>query len=258
MSAATMYEAEGERITVNRDAAVATIEVWSRKANSLSGAQLRALASTIREVAAEESVRSIVLESAGDGAFCAGASFDELTSLTSEEDATRFFTGFAEVILAMRSAARPIIVSAQGKAVGGGVGVLAAADYALATNTLSVRLSELELGIGPFVIAAAVERKVGPARFQEMALDCAWRDAEWSLRHGLVTELLPDKPELGRRAREVANAFAGRSPDAVAELKRVFWAGTDGWTSLLRERASISGRLLMEARARGAFPPRKR
>lgn len=227
---------------------IGTIEFSSPKANALSGAQLGAIAAALHRCDEHSAVRVVVLQSAGAGAFCGGASFEEFQKIDSSERGTEFFSGFAKVILAIRAIKKLVIVRVQGKAVGGGVGLIAAADYAIASTELSIRLSEYEIGIGPFVIAAAVERKIGPSAFQSFALDCRWRNSAWALSHQLIYELHPDQAGLDQGVKALALHFAGRSVAATVEMKKLLWAGTESWPTLLPERAAITGRLLAEMR----------
>jgi methylglutaconyl-CoA hydratase len=201
--------------------------------------------------------RVVILASEGKGAFCAGASFDELRAVRSADEGKEFFSGFARVILAMRRCPKVIIARVQGKTVGGGVGLVAAADYSFALPEAEIRLSELAVGLGPFVIGPVVERKIGRAAFAAMALDADWRSAEWGERHGLYTRLMDTEAAMDSVLPAFANRLAGMNPDAVSQLKRVLWEGTNHWETLLFERAAISGKLAMSdftARAVGREP----
>jgi methylglutaconyl-CoA hydratase len=240
--------AEGS-VTIAVDQGVATITFWHPRKNSLPSALLTLLAQAFDDVGARADTRVIVLDSEGTGTFCAGASFDELRAITTEEQGKAFFSGFARVILAMRRCPRPVIARVHGKTVGGGVGLIAAADYSLALAGASVRLSELAVGIGPFVVGPAIERKVGRAAFAAMALDTDWRDAAWCERHGLFTRVLDTEPGLDSVLPSFAHRLAGMNPAAVADLKRVLWEGTNHWDTLLYERAAISGRLVLTPKA---------
>jgi methylglutaconyl-CoA hydratase len=187
----------------------------------------------------------VILASEGTGAFCAGASFDELRALKTSDEGKEFFSGFARVILAMRRCPKVIIGRIQGKAVGGGVGLVAACDYSFALPAASVRLSELAVGLGPFVIGPVIERKVGRAAFAAMALDADWRNAEWAERHGLYTRLMDTEAAMDSVLPAFAHRLTAMNPDALAQLKRVLWEGTNHWETLLFERAAISGKLAM-------------
>jgi methylglutaconyl-CoA hydratase len=225
---------------------IATIEFYHPASNSLPSAVLNDLAKTINDVGIDNRVRVIVLRSAGDRAFCAGASFDELMSIKTQEQGTRFFSGFANVINAMRKCHKLIVGRVQGKAVGGAVGVIAATDYAIASDEASVKLSELAVGIGPFVVGPAVERKVGVAGLSQLAIDATeWRSAEWAKRHGLYSELHQNVVDLDDAVASLAEKLAHYSPEAMAQLKKVLWTGTDHWDMLLNERAAISGKLVL-------------
>lgn len=224
---------------------VATINFGGTKGNSLPGDLLRQIASTIESIATRADVRVIVLRSEGEGPFCAGASFDELMSIADEKTGKQFFLGFARVILAMIHAPKPIIVRVQGKTVGGGVGIIAAADYAIATEVASVRLSELAVGIGPFVVGPVIEHKIGRGPYGAMSLDADWRHADWAERHGLYASVKATLPELDAAVSVLARKLAASNPDAVAKIKQTVWAGTEHWPKLLDERAALSGSLVL-------------
>ncbi len=233
---------------------IATIEFFHPSSNSLPSAILADLAKTINDIGIDSRVKVIVLKSAGDRAFCAGASFDELMSITNMEEGKKFFSGFANVINAMRKCHKLIIGRVQGKAVGGAVGVIAACDYAIATDDASVKLSELAVGIGPFVVGPAVERKIGISGFSQLAIDAAeWRSAEWAKRHGLYSEIHKTTQEVDDAVAKLADRLAHSSPEAMDQLKKIFWHGTENWDALLLERAAISGRLVLSDFTRNAI-----
>ncbi len=233
---------------------IATIEFFHPSSNSLPAAILADLAKTINDVGTDNRVHVIVLRSAGEKAFCAGASFDELMAITNEAEGKKFFSGFANVINAMRKCHKLIIGRVQGKAVGGGVGLIAATDYAIATEDASVKLSELAVGIGPFVVGPAVERKVGVSCFSQLAIDATeWRSAEWAKRHGLYSELHKTVLEVDDSVARLADRLAHSSPEAMAQLKKIFWHGTEHWDTILSDRAAISGRLVLSDFTRNAI-----
>jgi methylglutaconyl-CoA hydratase len=233
---------------------IATIEFFHPSSNSLPAAILADLAKTINDVGTDNRVNVIVLRSAGEKAFCAGASFDELMAITNEAEGKKFFSGFANVINAMRKCHKLIIGRVQGKAVGGGVGLIAATDYAIATEDASVKLSELAVGIGPFVVGPAVERKVGVSCFSQLAIDATeWRSAEWAKRHGLYSELHKTVLEVDDSVARLADRLAHSSPEAMSQLKKIFWHGTEHWDTILSDRAAISGRLVLSDFTRNAI-----
>ncbi|TAE49736.1 MAG: enoyl-CoA hydratase/isomerase family protein [Bacteroidetes bacterium] len=225
---------------------IATIRFSHPAQNSLPGRLLRELAAAIREAGAQEAIRVVVLCSGGDRTFCAGASFDELAAIETEESGLAFFSGFALVINAIRTCPKFVIGRVQGKAVGGGVGLAAATDYCLATPQAAVKLSELNVGIGPFVVGPAVERKMGLSAFSQLAIDAStFYPAEWARQKGLYNELFEDIAALDAGVAVLAERLCAYSPEAMRELKRVFWQGTEHWDTLLSERAAISGRLVL-------------
>lgn len=233
---------------------IATIEFFHPASNSLPGAILNDLAKTINDIGIDNRVKVIILKSAGEKAFCAGASFDELMAINNEATGKIFFSGFANVINAMRKCHKLIIGRIHGKAVGGGVGLAAAVDYAIATEEASIKLSELAVGIGPFVVGPAVQRKVGLSCFSQLAIDATeWRSAEWAKKHGLYAELHNTIEEMDEAIRSLAERLAISSPEAMWELKKIFWQGTEQWDTLLNDRATISGRLVLSDFTRNAI-----
>lgn len=233
---------------------VKTIEFFHPRSNSLPGKLLHELAAAITHAGEDPDAKLIVLRSAGDGAFCAGASFDELTAIKTAAEGLQFFSGFALVINAMRNCPKLIIGRIQGKCVGGGVGLAASVDYAIATESSDIKLSELAVGIGPFVVGPAVERKIGVSAFSQLAIDATmWRNAEWARRKGLYAEVYPDTAGMDEAIRRLSGTLANSSPQAMAEMKKVFWKGTEHWETLLFERAAISGRLVLSEFTKNAI-----
>lgn len=233
---------------------IATITFYHPQSNSLPGELLRGLAAEITKQGDDASVKVIVLKSEGDKAFCAGASFDELISINDIETGKVFFSGFAGVINAMRKAPKFVIARVQGKAVGGGVGIAAAADYTIATSNAAIKLSELAVGIGPFVVGPAVERKVGTSAFCQLTMNAsAWQTAHWALEKGLYNTLHDTVEELDKSVNDLATSLAASNPEAMSMLKKVFWEGTENWDTLLVERALMSGTLVLSDFTRNAI-----
>jgi methylglutaconyl-CoA hydratase len=232
---------------------IGRIEFFHPKSNALPSAILRDLAAAVTAVGADPSARVIVLQSGGTGPFCAGASFDELTAIASPEQGQEFFSGFARVILAMIRAPKFVISRVHGKAAGGAVGLIAASDFSMAVTKASAKLSELAVGIGPFVVGPVIEKKIGLAAFGAMTVDADWRDAAWGERHGLYAKLFDDVAAMDDAVSALATTLAASNPEAMAMLKRVFWAGTEQWETLLAERAAMSGTLVLSEFTRNAI-----
>ena len=225
---------------------IGTLEFYHPKGNSLPGNLLRELADRVTQLGNDREVHVMVIKSRGEGAFCAGASFDELVAINSYEEGKYFFMGFAEVLNAMRKCPKLIVVRVQGKTVGGGVGIASAGDYTLAHQSAAVKLSELALGIGPFVVGPAVKRKVGTAAFSSLSTDAgSWKEAAWALEKGLYSQTCQTIQELDKEVSRLADQLSGYSPEAMKELKQVLWEDTDHWEELLEQRAEISGRLVL-------------
>lgn len=232
-------------VKLTKNNGIAEIEFYHPRSNSLPGEILSRLASNIEIAGRDENIKVIKLYSAGEKAFCAGASFDELVSITEFQTGKKFFMGFAKVINAIRKCNKFVVTAVQGKAVGGGVGLIAASDYAIGVKGADLKLSELALGIGPFVVGPAVERKVGTAAFSTMSIDYDWYSADWGLQKGFYTKLVDDHSELHKKVDALCAKLAAGSSNAMLELKSVVWEGTEDWDELLEKRAEISGRLVL-------------
>lgn len=242
---------ENGSIKLTTENNIGTIEFHHPKGNSLPSKLLRELAEKITQVGRDDDIHVIVLRSKGEGAFCAGASFDELMEIDTFEKGKKFFMGFALVLNAMRECPKLIVVRVQGKTVGGGVGIAAAGDYTIAHKSASVKLSELALGIGPFVVGPAVERKIDDSAFSTLAVDArSWYDAEWCYNRGLFAKVTDTFDELDEAVYKLASSLAESSPQAMKELKTMLWQGTDHWYSLLEKRAAISGQLILSEYAK--------
>jgi len=233
---------------------ITTIEFFHPQSNSLPLKILDELAQAIHRAGNDDDTKLILLCSAGEKAFCAGASFDELAAIQNAEQGLHFFSGFAHVINAMRICPKFIVARVHGKCVGGGVGIVAASDYAIATESAEIKLSELSIGIGPFVVGPAVERRIGISSFSQLAIDATmWRSAQWAGRKGLFAEVHGTIEGMDESILRLANALVHSSPVAMAEMKKIFWKGTENWDHLLIERAAISGKLVLGSFTKNAI-----
>jgi len=225
---------------------IGTIEFYHPQSNALPADILSELANAITQAGENKTITVIILKSAGNRAFCAGASFNELISTKNEDDGTKFFSGFAKVINAARKCPKFIIGRVQGKAVGGGVGMASATDYCFATKFASVKLSELAIGIGPFVVGPAVKRKIGTSAFSAMTINATkWFDANWAKEKGLYNEVFETTQEMDKEIIQLASTLSNFNPEAMKELKKILWKGTEEWDTLLIERAKKSGKLVL-------------
>jgi methylglutaconyl-CoA hydratase len=233
---------------------IGTIEFYHPQSNSLPGHILAKLATTITDAGNDKNIKVIILRSAGERAFCAGASFDELIAIDNPEQGKKFFLGFANVINAARKCPKFILGRVQGKAVGGGVGMAAATDYCFATKYSSSKLSELAIGIGPFVVGPAVERKIGTSAFSAMTINATkWFDANWSREKGLYTDVFDSVEELDDEIDKLASTLSKSNPEAMEKLKKIMWNGTEDWDRLLDKRAESSGILVISDFTRKAI-----
>jgi methylglutaconyl-CoA hydratase len=241
-------------VTSHTEHSITTIEFFHPQSNSLPAKILEDLAREIHSAGTDDDTKVIILRSAGEGPFCAGASFDELSSIDNEAEGLKFFSGFAHVINAMRKCKKLIIGRIQGKCVGGGVGLAAGVDYAIATDKAEIRLSELAIGLGPFVVGPAIERKIGASAFSQLAIDSTlWRNAEWAKHKGLFAEVHNSTENMDESVYRLSNTLAHSNPVAMAEMKKIFWKGTEHWDELLKERAAISGRLVLSDHTKNAI-----
>ena len=248
----TNHNTNGELFTTIENK-IATLEFGHPASNSFPSNLLDRLTNEFNNLSNNPDVSVIVLKSSGSGAFCAGASLDELLKVSNQKEATLFFSGFANVLNAMRNCSKIIVGRIHGKAVGGGVGVIAACDYALATNESSTKLSELAIGIGPFVIEPAVSRKIGKSAMAELTLETHWKTATWANQKGLYAKVFATTTELDLEITAFANKLTSYNPEALAEMKKMFWEGTENWNTLLYERAEISGKLVLSDFSRKAL-----
>lgn len=225
---------------------LAILEFGHPASNSLNSTLLDRLCRELESLGSNPEVRVILLQSEGDRAFCAGASFDELLQVTTPETSAAFFNGFARLLNTMRLCPKPIVGRVHGKAVGGGVGLISACDYVLAAEAASIRLSELSIGIAPLVIAPAVERKAGAAGLSELALSpLEWKSAYWAQEHGLFSRVFESRSDLDKEAEFFASQLAGYSAEALVLMKKALWEGTAHWETLLPERAGMTGKLAL-------------
>ncbi len=233
---------------------VATVEFSHPASNSFPSYLLERLTNAFNDLSSSEKVNVIILKSEGEKTFCAGASFDELIAIQNFEEGKTFFMGFANVINAMRKCEKPIICAVQGRAVGGGVGLIATCDYVYATDKAAIKLSELSIGIGPFVIAPTVERKIGVSGLSELSLNPTnWKNAYWAKEKGLYADVFDSIKKMEKQVVEVAEKLASYNPSAVKEMKKVLWKDTDNWNALLEKRAEISGKLVLSDFAKNAL-----
>ena len=243
-----------EYVKLTIENSVGTIEFFHPQSNSLPGHILAELATTITKAGEDDNIKVIILKSAGEKAFCAGASFDELVAIDTPENGKKFFSGFANVINAARKCPKFIIGRVQGKAVGGGVGMASATDYCFATKFAAVKLSELAIGIGPFVVGPAVEHKVGTSAFSAMTINATkWFDSSWAREKGLYTEIFDSVEEMDVEIEKLASTLANSNPEAMEGLKKIMREGTEHWDTLLMERAVSSGKLVLSDFTRNAI-----
>jgi methylglutaconyl-CoA hydratase len=233
---------------------VATVEFGHPASNSFTSELLQRLTDKLKELSSNKEVSVIVLKSEGERAFCAGASFDELVAISTLDEGKAFFSGFANVINAMRTCAKPILGRIQGKAVGGGVGLASACDYVYATVDASIKLSEISIGIAPLVIAPAVERKIGKAGLAEMALHpTEWKNAYWAKEKGLYSKVYESVKEMDKELDFHSTKLVSYNPEALSIMKNALWEGTEHWSALLMERAKQSGNLALSEATKAAL-----
>lgn len=249
-----IHELSDGYVKVETHNGVTTIEFFHPQSNSLPGKMLTDLEQEIHSAGNDEATKVIILRSGGEKAFCAGASFDELIAIKNAKQGLEFFSGFANVINAMRKCPKFIIGRIQGNCVGGGVGLAASVDYCIAWEKVEIKLSELSIGIGPFIVGPPVERKIGNSAFTQLAIDAhLWRNSDWAKRKGLFAEVHPTVENMDESVSRLANTLARSNPEAMKEMKKIMWKGTEDWDTLLKERAAISGRLVLSEYTKNAI-----
>lgn len=249
-----MHQIKEGHVNVEHKHGITCVEFFHPSSNALPGSILEVLALEIHSAGVDEETKVIILRSAGEGVFCAGASLKELKAIQTAQEGKHFFSGFANVINAMRKCPKFIIARVQGKSVGGGVGLIAAADYAIGVEKCDIKLSELSIGIGPFVVAPAIERKIGISAFSQLAIDATmWRPADWARKKGLFAELHPNVEDMDESVNRLANELLHSSPEAMSAIKKITWKGTEDWDHLLQERAAMSGSLVISPAAKSVL-----
>ncbi len=249
-----IHEISDGYVKVETHTGVTTIEFFHPQSNSLPWKILSDLEQEIHSAGNDDKSKVVVLRSGGDNAFCAGADFNELLAVKNSKEGEAFFRGFANVINAMRKCPKFIIGRIQGNCVGGGVGLAASADYCIALENVQVKLSELSIGFGPFVVGPAIERKIGNTAFSQLAIDATmWRNADWAKRKGLFAEVHTGIEGMDESIERLSNSLVHSNPEAIRETKKMLWKGTDHWDELLKERAAISGKLVVSEFTRNAI-----
>ncbi|GGG38258.1 enoyl-CoA hydratase [Croceivirga lutea] len=247
-------ERQNGSLYTNIENRIAYVEFGHPASNSFVSELLDRLAQTISDLSKNVDVNAILLKSEGEKAFCAGASFDELVAISNLEEGKAFFSGFAKVINAMRVCSKPIIGRIQGKTVGGGVGLASACDYVYATEAAAIKLSEISIGIGPFVIAPAVERKIGKAALAELSFyPTEWKNAYWAKEKGLYAKVYDSISEMDKNIEIHLEKLASYNPEALAAMKKVLWEGTENWSQTLADRAALSGKLALSEATKSAL-----
>ena len=225
---------------------IATITFSHPQSNSFPSELLQKLVDTFNRLSTDDSVKVIILQSEGTKAFCAGASFDELLAVNDAASGKTFFSGFANLINSMRKCSKLVVGRVHGKSVGGGVGIAAACDYCFATEASDIKLSELSIGIGPFVIAPALERKMGISAFSALSLEAkSWKTAYWAEKNGLFNTVFENTRDLDNGIDILTQQLSQYNPEALLEMKKIFWEGTAHWDELLIQRAEITGKLVL-------------
>jgi len=240
-----MTDTSNGNIIVEIQNKIASVTFSHPASNSFPSDLLQRLTDELKALSCDNDVNVVILQSEGK-TFCAGASFEELLSITDFETGKQFFSGFANVINAMRKCSKMIIGKIQGKAVGGGVGLASACDFTFAYQDAAIKLSELAIGIGPFVIEPVVSRKIGKTAMTYLSLQPnTWQTADWAVAKGLYADVFDSYAELDEATLSFAKKLAAYNPEALMEMKKVFWEGTTHWDELLYERAAISGKLVL-------------
>ena len=254
-----IHEVSNGYVKVETHYGVTSIEFFHPQSNSLPIKILEDLRQEIYSAGNDTSTKVIILRAGGEKVFCAGASLDELSNIQTAKQGFEFFKGFADLINTMRKCPKLIIGRIHGSCIGGGVGIAAAVDYCIAWEKVEIKLSELNIGLGPFVVGPAVERKIGLSAFSQLAIDSTmWRNSDWAKRKGLFAEVHPTSEGMDESIARLAGVLSHSSQESMLEMKKMFWQGTDHWDTLLPERATISGQLIIGATAKAEVSKRRK
>lgn len=232
-------------VQLEKNKKIGRIKFFHPKGNSLPSNLLDELVQAFEKSEKDPDIRVIVLESKGNS-FCAGASLKELKKLKNIDETTSFFMGFADLLNTIRKMSKFVLAKVHGKVVGGGVGLVAVCDYAFATNAALIKLSELSIGLGPYVIEPAVSRKIGTTAFTQLSLDSAeWKSAQWGLENGLYAKCVTDKKALDQTVINNAERLSNYDQQSLRHLRKLHWKDTNNWESLLPKNAKITAKLAL-------------
>lgn len=206
-------------LSVRREGAVLVLHIDREpKRNALNAEVLGGMLSALRDVG---DARVVLVTSAGDKVFCAGA---DLVQMAPEATGLEVHEGrglLREVVLAMAACPVPVVASVQGLCLAGGVGLILGCDVVLAARTAAFGLPEVDLGLWPFMVSALLGRHVSPKRAMELMLSGRRVPATEALEMGLLSRVVDDLP--GETA-ELVQALAAKPPVAVRLGKAAFAA----------------------------------
>jgi methylglutaconyl-CoA hydratase len=188
--------------------------------NAFDDGLIAELTEALRSMEAEDGIRVIVLSGAGKS-FCAGADLNWMKRMAafSMDENRRDAMGLATLMRTLAHLHKPTIARVQGAAYGGGVGLVACCDIAVAAQSASFSLSEAKLGLIPAVISPYVVAAIGERAARRYFLTAERFDAAEAWRIGLVHELVGDHESLDDKIGEIVDAVLACSPSAQREAK---------------------------------------
>jgi enoyl-CoA hydratase len=193
------------------------------KRNALNGEVLRGMLEALRDPG---DARVVVVTSAGERVFCAGA---DLVQMAPDATGLEVHEGrglLREVVLAMRACPVPVVASVQGLCLAGGVGLVLGCDLVVASDAAAFGLPEVDLGLWPFMVSALLGRHVSPKRAMELMLSARRVAAAEALEMGLLSRVVP-AASLVEQTDQLVAALAAKPPVAVRLGKAAFQAAME-------------------------------
>jgi methylglutaconyl-CoA hydratase len=189
--------------------------------NALSAGLITELTRCMREIAGREDVRAVILTGEGDS-FCAGADIGYMrqTASFSYEENLEDAGRLAALFESIAECPKPVVARIKGAAIGGGVGLVAAADVSVAEEGTIFAFSEVRLGISPATIAPFVLRKIGHSHARSLFLTGERFGAERAREIGLVHEVAPEG-ELDEVVQKKIGQITSGGPESLASTKRL-------------------------------------
>jgi enoyl-CoA hydratase/carnithine racemase len=226
------------RIKVARAQGVETITLNNPdKRNAIGPRMTNELLWALSDVLESDEVRSVVITGEGK-AFCSGGDFGEMAAGAAPSDLP-YLGDYADLLFALVRCDKPVVARVNGLAMGGGLGIVAASTFAVATTDVRLGTPEINAGLFPMMIMAVLARQVPRRRLLQMMLLGETFEAGEALRLGLLNEVV-EQGALDGAVKRITDGIASKSPSTVRLGLRAFGAQDDldlaSALPLLRER----------------------